>query len=167
MSGYRSHDGSPYTDRDAGVIGPELERLAAVDVPLTAHVVVDAARFDASPLHPYFEWDDAVAAQNWRLWQARTMIGAIQVERVNARGEPEWVRAFHNVFVVSDERSARGYVTVDVATGTTEIWEQVVARALKEIEGWQQRYACYEGFERTFGAVAAAISAVTVPDPVT
>lgn len=36
--------------------------------------VVDAAKNEASPLHPFFEWDDSVAAEKYRLGEARNLL---------------------------------------------------------------------------------------------
>lgn len=46
---------------------------------LTPEAVVSAARDPASPLHTAFEWDDAKAAMEHRLSQARHMIRRVMV----------------------------------------------------------------------------------------
>lgn len=46
---------------------------------LTASAVVDAARDEESPLHARFEWNDGVAAERWRLEQARELIRGVRV----------------------------------------------------------------------------------------
>jgi hypothetical protein len=43
---------------------------------ITAEQLVEAARDESSPLHDYFEWDDTAAAHQWRVTQARTLIGS-------------------------------------------------------------------------------------------
>ena len=47
---------------------------------LTPSEVVSAARDPESPLHNSFEWDDAKAAESWRLVQARELIRSVQVQ---------------------------------------------------------------------------------------
>src|SRR6185312_2039420 len=42
--------------------------------------VVSAARDPESPLHSHFTWDDAEAAEQYRLDQARTLIRSVRVE---------------------------------------------------------------------------------------
>lgn len=42
--------------------------------------VVEAARQPDSPLHPFFEWDDSVAAYEYRLNQARALIRSVRVD---------------------------------------------------------------------------------------
>lgn len=46
---------------------------------LTAEVVVDSARDKESPIHPFFEWNNTKAGEEWRKQQARNMIRAVHV----------------------------------------------------------------------------------------
>ena len=46
---------------------------------LTASQVLEVARSPDSPLHPYFEWDDSIAAEQWRLEQARELIRRVKI----------------------------------------------------------------------------------------
>ena len=41
---------------------------------LTPTEVLDEARDPSSPLHPHFEWEDSIAAESYRLIQARELI---------------------------------------------------------------------------------------------
>ena len=47
---------------------------------ITPEMVVDAARDPNSPLHSAFEWDDAQAAHEHRLAQARVLLRRVRVE---------------------------------------------------------------------------------------
>lgn len=47
---------------------------------LTPTAVLDDARSPNSPLHDYFEWNDDVAAEKYRLDQARRLIRSVRVE---------------------------------------------------------------------------------------
>lgn len=58
----------------------ELEMLAKKNNGLLSpHVVVEYAKNPETLLHEKFEWDDSVAAYNWRVHQARMMIAALVV----------------------------------------------------------------------------------------
>jgi len=41
--------------------------------------VVDAARPKKAPLHPAFEWDNSVAAEQYRVHQARNLIRSVRI----------------------------------------------------------------------------------------
>lgn len=47
---------------------------------LTPELVVEEARPEGSPLHDQFTWDDAAAAHEHRLYEARALIRSIRVE---------------------------------------------------------------------------------------
>lgn len=85
---YFAAAGSRYSADDAHVIGPELERLAGSDQPgtLPPGEIVRAATDPASPLHRYFDWDDALAGRKWRVAQANDMKAKILIVPVG--GEP-------------------------------------------------------------------------------
>lgn len=63
---------------DPEVAGKELERIRGSGI-ITAKAVVSAATKATSPLHKHFEWDDGVAADEYRLEQARYLLRSIRV----------------------------------------------------------------------------------------
>jgi len=65
---------------------------------LTARDVLEEARDPGHPLHARFEWDDSIAAERYRLEQARQLIREIKVTFI-PRGatEVQSVRAYHSV----------------------------------------------------------------------
>lgn len=63
----------------AEVAAAELQRLHEEEGEVTPAAVVEAARPKDAPLHPAFEWRDAVAAEEYRLMQARTLVRAVIV----------------------------------------------------------------------------------------
>src|ERR1700680_1931431 len=74
-------------------IGEALAQIAAAsNGHLTPKAVVSEARNNRSVLHRHFEWDDAVAAEAFRLDQARTLIRSIRVvDNENDETPPAWV----------------------------------------------------------------------------
>jgi hypothetical protein len=64
---------------------------------LTAGVVLADASDPEHPLHDRFEWDDGVAAERFRLEQARTLIRSVRIVYRRPSGEIGKVREFHSV----------------------------------------------------------------------
>lgn len=66
---------------------------------LTPELVVDVARREEHPLHTHFQWDDTIAAEQWRRHQAAELIRSVRiVYREAAEGEDSGtIRAFHSV----------------------------------------------------------------------
>ena len=69
-----------YNDAEAQVIGQEITRLHEDGVHTPAEIV-EAARPEDAPLHPFFCWDDAAAAELFREAQAIHMTCSIVVRR--------------------------------------------------------------------------------------
>lgn len=61
-------------------VAERLGRLEQENGNLREQDVVDDARDPASPLHDFFEWDDDVAAQQYRLSQARLLIRRVKIQ---------------------------------------------------------------------------------------
>lgn len=137
----------------AQVAGDELERLRVFqNGRLESRDVVSAARDPDSPLHPAFDWDDAVAGEKWRVEQAGHMIRHLDVQVERPDGPPAHIRAF--VSVVRDED--RSYTSTAHALSDTELRQQVVEQAWRDLEAWQKRHAELVEFGGVFAAIEQA-----------
>lgn len=137
---------------DAQVVGEQLEAIRVRSGgELTARMVLEEARNEASPLHDGFEWDDEVAAEQWREGQARHMITTITVVPVADKAGAAPVRAF--VSVVRDER--RSFTSITHAMSDDELRRQVLAQAWEELRGWQDRYKEYQELAGIFTVIEA------------
>jgi hypothetical protein len=116
---------------------------------LEPEMVVDAARDEKSPLHAHFEWDDAVAAGEFRKDQARELIRAITVDISRSNVEPRTIRAFINV----EQGGQQGYISTAKAMGSAELRQQVLHRAFAELEAWRQRHAELTELARIFAII--------------
>lgn len=76
---------------DANEIGKELEKLGDN---LTPDNVLEVAKDENNVMHNMFEWDDTVAGQKYRLWQARNIISNIRVNVISDDSEKRKIRAF-------------------------------------------------------------------------
>lgn len=136
---------------DAQVAGEELERL--VDEHggnITPQIVVIAATKKRSPLHPAFEWDDKEAARKHREDQARYLLRSIVV--VTNEGAPEdeevkTIRAFVHL------QSEEAYVTIVRALSDSELRQELVGRAWKELNDWTKRYEELQEFARVVAVI--------------
>jgi hypothetical protein len=153
----------------------ELERIAQ-DGAVTPPKVIEAARPDDAVLHPCFTWEDSDAAEQWRLWEARHLLGSITVRYIENENEDRMARAFVNVYMPvkeGEEEPARMYVQTAQALGDEALRRQVLEGALREIRGWRKRYAIYKEFAGILTAIDQAEEAVAqmalveiTPEPV-
>lgn len=118
---------------DPNAVGQELARIQN-DHGLTPEVVVEAARSPESPLHQGFEWDDSIAAAQYRLDQARYLLRMVVI--VEDKKQPP-IRAF-----VSIQNSDQKRVYRDVGTVLSDAYlrEQALEQALRDLDAFQRKY---------------------------
>ncbi len=118
---------------DPHAVGQELTRIQN-DHGLTPEIVVEAARNPESPLHKGFEWDDSVAAAQYRLDQARYLLRMIVVVE-NKNRTP--IRAFVSVQNTDQKRVYRDIASV---FSNEYLREQALEQALRDLDAFQRKY---------------------------
>ncbi len=150
---------------DAGTAGRALDDMISRHGILTPALVVEESRPEDAPLHNAFEWDDAVAAEQYRESQARYIIRTITVEIPNR--EDAFVRAFVSVSPqpVPTKEPKEGQVTEKAtpiyvrtldALADPALREQILKRAWEELESWQRRYSELKELAKLFQVIQAA-----------
>lgn len=126
---------------DAAAI--ELERIRAAhdEEKLDPHAIVEASRSKKAVLHPLFEWDDAVAGEEYRLQQARRLSRSIYVITPATETEPE--REAPIYFHVEPNN----YQPADVVVAHADLFEQA-------LEALQRRMSAAERAVRELEEVA-------------
>lgn len=122
---YVFRGGSRVTGVDAYTAGSELQRIHQKHGALRADDVVDEARPDDAPLHPAFEWQDAVAAEEWRKAQARHLIRSVQV--INERDEQA------AVYVSVQTETEREYQPLEVIVNKPDLYGMAIHEAQQRI----------------------------------
>lgn len=144
---YKAASGAGFSNRQAQKFGTFLEaKVGLGERPVTPAEIVDAARPKRSPIHNAFTWDDQVAAERWRLDEARHLVQHLVVSVPWEDGTETRVRAFHSVTVAGEDEDgplSRGYVSGEVVWSSPELTDQVVTRAFRELRGWTDRYRTY------------------------
>lgn len=141
---FKAGKGSMFDNEKAQTYGEFLWKIKEEngDV-LTPIQIIEKAKPKNSPIHEFFEWDDTIAGEKWRLWQARYLIGRIEII-VQSDGEEDQIRAFHNISVQDGKDHERGYVTLKDVQSNQDYLEIVLENALDEIKSWQKRYGQYK-----------------------
>lgn len=97
--------------------------------------LLEKARPKNSPLHPYFDWDDKKAAENYRIWQAQHLIASVRVEISGQEADAYW-----NASVVVQDMKLQGYFSTQKVLNDDELYQQILANAVREISYWQRKY---------------------------
>ena len=139
--------------KEARVIGRALQAIQQSESVITPKRVVAIARNPRSPLHKYFEWDDSVASEKYREWQARYLICSVKIVD-SSSDKAHAIRAFVNVAPedeADDFMAGRGYVAVASLRGRQNYEAQVLQYAKNQLIGWKSRFGHYKEF---FGVTA-------------
>jgi hypothetical protein len=110
----------------------ELAALAADDN-LTAEAVLKVAENPDNPLHDYLEWDDGVAAAEFRKGQCRALIASVRVELSTPETVTVNVRAYVKVAPLGR--------SVPVAEALADWRDELVTAARRDVRSWRRKYA--------------------------
>lgn len=130
---YRFKGGSRFKV-DAQIVGNACEELEKQGN-LTAKALVDVARDEENPLHEAFEWDDTIAAEEYRKVQAGQLIRSIEVVYTKEQKEP--VRAFLSI---SSPRNAQPYQSARTLLSDENTRAIVLKNAVSELKAFKHKY---------------------------
>lgn len=126
--------------KKSAIIERELTRILEEKGVLSPAVIVDEARDEASPLHPFFEWRDDVAAEKYRQSQAMAMILATKMvcELMSTDNKQPTVKTTKSSLVRSFLPFIRGngFATRPVVLNDQEVREAFIARKKGELKSW-------------------------------
>ena len=137
--------------QDANVVGRELEVLAKNDN-LNPESVLDLARDENNPLHNLFEWDDRIAAEKYRLSQARRIIQQIVLVNDHPNAETRELRAF-----VTESRSDGHYQLITTVVEDPDTYEVLLKRAKFELQMFRDKYKAILELKELFDEIDKVI----------
>jgi hypothetical protein len=124
-------------DADPNVIGKALEEIAAKnDGELTPVNTVAAAKSPRHVLHRHFEWRDHLAAQQYRLDQARTLIRCVQL--VDDKDKSQTARP---AFLSITDKAGTSYHGIGEIMKSSTLQAAVLKQAERDLEAFERRYS--------------------------
>lgn len=109
--------------------------------------VLEKARDENTELHKCFIWDDAVAAEKYRLNQARKVLQFLVIaEEKEPEDRPE-IRFFYK----TDKES--GYKPVELVVKKQDEYEALLARAYAELRAFKAKYAMLSELQEIFDLI--------------
>lgn len=133
----------------ADAAAAELERIYDVHGGIDPKTVVEESRPEGAVLHSLFEWDDAKAAEKYRVTQARFIIRNIVQDEDTDEGKVT-VRSFHS--------TEKAYTPTSVILSDDELRNMLLERALHELEEFRVKYRHLSALARVFEAVDELIA---------
>lgn len=140
------------------LISRELKKIRARTGAITADAVLEVARDPAHPLHRFFDWDDAAAAEKYRRQQATQMIARVTVV-VGVNGESRSMRAYLGV----DRDSQRQYLPAVEALSNDELRAQILAEMKNDLVAMRRRYESYEFCAKALAVLRKALTVLDAP----
>ena len=124
------------------------ELLKIEEKSLTPENVIENARRKDSPLHDLFEWEDSIAAEKWRLAQARIIINEVKVVI-----DSKEYYAFESVSVCLPTNNGssttettevvREYKPIVEILNDEDLRKQVIKSALNHLAYWEKQNEKY------------------------
>lgn len=112
---------------------------------ITPQEVLEKARDVNSELHKCFEWDDSIAAEKYRLQQARSII--INLVYAPKKEEEQSVRCFSLTSKVSTYQPTQQFLVQE------DEYQTLLKRALAELEAFKRKYHTLAELEAVFEAI--------------
>lgn len=151
MTPVTAHDVVRKSESSVSLIAEELARLGSKgDGILYPEDVVRAAKSTKSPLHNHFDWNDGVAAEKWRLEQARRLI-RVYVTVIDADG-PKEIRGY--VSLSPDRMGKGGYRTMVDVLKNIRMRGQLLDDAIDDLQRLRTKYRALKELADVFAAIS-------------
>lgn len=130
----------------ADVVGRHFEKIEQENGVINRRLVLESAKPKDSPIHDLFEWDDTIAAESYRLSQARLLISNLNLVIEKEEAEPLEIRAYVNISEVKEG----SFINIESAFKSEESKELVMKRALQELKAFENKYRNLKIFSNLF-----------------
>lgn len=127
-----------YPNVSAQSAGERIEELEKQHGSVTPQILLDDSRPKEAVLHPCYEWDDSVAAEKYRLYQSKKIVGNIVTVTVSEEKQAqEPIRAYVSI----NNRNEQGvYVSSIKALSDEDTREVVLENARSELRAFIKKY---------------------------
>lgn len=122
---------------------------------LTAKRLVDESRPESAPLHAAFEWNDTIAAEQWRMHTARHIINSLVIKGP----EQEPVRAFFNI-----RAEGPRYQSIHAIIHRHDAMDCLLCEAYRELEAFSRKYRTLERLRPVMDTIDASIEQYKMED---
>lgn len=128
---------------DAQLVAQEI---SAIGEGATPAQIVDKAREESSELHRLFEWDDNIAAEKYRLQQARQIVCHLVI-RETVRDDKPPIRFFFQ------PENGAGYQPTQIIVRNQDNYQALLASAMRDLGALRRKYHSLCELEGVFGEI--------------
>lgn len=134
-----------YNGADAQKVTDEI---LSIGDSATPQQIVELAKDETTELHKCFEWDDAVAAYQYRLQQARNITHHLVIEE----DKPEPDKPPLRFFVMPE--NGGGYKPITTVFKREDEYQQLLNKAMAELRAIKQKYSRLTELQEIFDLIA-------------
>lgn len=124
------------------------EEIVTIGETATPAQIVEKAKDESTELHKCFTWDDAIAADKWRLQEARTIVRLL-VKVSEDEQDPEPVRLLYKVSKEYDT----GYKAVTLILRNDDEYKELLRQAKAELQAFRRKYKTLTELEAIFDEI--------------
>lgn len=110
----------------------------------TPQAVLEKARDESAELHKCFTWDDSIAAERYRLTEARIVTRQLVIKEVQVPKDRPEVRLFYK----TDNES--GYKPTQIIVRQEDEYKKLLARAYAELRAFKAKYSMLKELQEIF-----------------
>ena len=136
-----------------------FDEITSIGEEVTPQEVVDYAREEDTELPKCFEWKDRIAAEKYRLSQARSVMQNI-ITVVTYKDDEDADRNVRVRAIVSTNKYETKYETITRSIENPESFARLQAAMLRDIQIFKQRYQNYASLRSEYIDLFAAIDEV-------
>ena len=130
-----------FSKADANKVAQEIRSIGD---DATTQQIVDKARDESTELHKCFEWDDSVAAEKYRLVQARYVVCQLVIKEDEVPTDRPEVRFFYK------PDKAEAYKPTQVIVRKEDEYQKLLAQAWAELQAFKVKYAMLNELQEIF-----------------
>lgn len=109
--------------------------------------ILEKAKEEETELHKCFTWNDSVAAERWRVHEARLIVRQLVIkEEVVPKDRPE-VRVFYK----TDNES--GYKPTELIVTKQDEYKELLKRAYAELQAFKRKYSMLKELQEIFDLI--------------
>ena len=110
--------------------------------------ILEKARDESTELHKCFTWDDSVAAERWRVHEARVITRQLVIREQEVPKDRPEVRLFYK----TDNES--GYKPTELIVQKEDEYKELLKRAYDELRIFKRKYSMLKELQEIFDLIS-------------
>lgn len=120
------------------------QEIRSIGKSATPQQIVDKARNTDTELHKCFEWNDSIAAENWRRQQARVIVCNLVIKEETMPTDRPEIRYFFK------PNPDEGYKSTQVIVKKEDEYQKLLVQAWAELQAFKVKYAMLNELQEIF-----------------